>query len=125
MGFGAAALDVGGLLQALIAATRPLRAARSRLRSEARALVIGGIAVVVYPLAFYSSMHLAGVAIGTVVSLASAPIVSGLLNIFIDRTPPEKRWFVASGLGVTGGLFLCLSDSPARTHPPPPASGSP
>lgn len=114
LAIGAAALGVGGLLQALIA-IGPLRAARSKLRSEARALVIGGIAVMAYPLAFYSSMHLAGVAIGTVVSLASAPIASGLLNILIDRTPPEKRWFVAAGLGITGGLFLCLSDSPGTS----------
>ena len=32
------------------------------------------IGVVVYPLAFYSSMHFAGVAIGNVVSLGTGPI---------------------------------------------------
>jgi hypothetical protein len=32
-----------------------------------------GAAVAVYPLAFYTSMRLAGVAVGTVVSIGSAP----------------------------------------------------
>ncbi|MFF5020735.1 MULTISPECIES: hypothetical protein [Micrococcus] len=43
------------------------------------------VAVAVYPLAFYSSMHWAGVAIGSVVSLASAPLASGLLERIVEH----------------------------------------
>lgn len=67
----------------------------------------------VYPLAFYSSIHTAGVAIGTVVSLASAPIASGVLEVLIDRTLPDRRWVLAAALGITGGALLCLTDAPA------------
>lgn len=74
---GAAALGIGGLLQAAIAVPA-LRAARPALQGHVRAIALGALAVAIYPLAFYSSMHLAGVAIGTVVSLASAPLASGL-----------------------------------------------
>ncbi|WP_309081383.1 EamA family transporter [Zhihengliuella sp.] len=108
LAIGAAALGVGGLLQAAIALPA-LRAAQSLLVRQRRTVVLGAVAVAVYPLAFYSSMHLAGVAIGSVVSLASAPLASGLLELFLDRRPLSRWWAVAAALGVVGSVLLCAS----------------
>jgi DME family drug/metabolite transporter len=69
----------------------------------------------VYPLAFYSSMHLAGVAIGTVVSLGSAPIVSGLLEMVLERRRPSTWWVLAAVLGIGGSAVLCV----AKMHEAP------
>src|SRR5690625_4493599 len=68
LAMGAAALGIGGLLQALVALPALYRA-RAALRANIGTIITGAIGVFIYPLAFYSSMHLAGVAIGTVVSL--------------------------------------------------------
>ena len=84
LAMGAAALGIGGLLQALIALPALYRA-RAALRTNIGTIITGAIGVFIYPLAFYSSMHLAGVAIGTVVSLGSAPIASGLLERIIEQ----------------------------------------
>ncbi len=84
---GAAALGIGGILQALIALP-DLRHHRDTLRDRWGMVVLGALAVVVYPLTFYSSMHLAGVAVGTVASLASAPLFAGLLEWGTTRRPP-------------------------------------
>jgi DME family drug/metabolite transporter len=65
--------------------------------------------VAVYPLAFYSSMHLAGVAVGSVVSLASAPLASGLLERLVERRPLSRWWILAATLGIIGSALLCLS----------------
>lgn len=62
LAIGAAALGIGGILQAAIALPA-LRAARSQLRDQRGLVAAGAVAVFIYPLAFYSSMHLAGVAI--------------------------------------------------------------
>lgn len=105
---GSAALGIGGLLQALIALPA-LRAAQGQLRARWGLLALGGLAVMIYPLAFYSSMHYAGVAIGSVVSLASAPLASGLLERVVDRKPLSRWWMLAAGLGVTGSVMLCLA----------------
>jgi len=105
---GSAALGIGGLLQALIALPA-LRAARNRLRAHWGLLVLGGLAVMIYPLAFYSSMHYAGVAIGSVVSLASAPLASGMLERLVDGKPLSRWWMLAAGLGITGSTMLCLA----------------
>ena len=108
LAIGAAALGVGGLLQAAIAVPA-LRRARTSLRAQAGLVVVGAGAVAVYPLAFYSSMHLAGVAIGTVVSLASAPLASGVLELVLERKPLSRWWVLAAVLGITGSALLCLS----------------
>ncbi|MEX5257040.1 DMT family transporter [Kocuria arenosa] len=108
LAIGAAALGVGGLLQAAIALPA-LRRSRRALRSHAGLVAAGAVAVAVYPLAFYSSMHLGGVAIGTVVSLASAPLASGVLERFLERRPLSRWWMCAAFLGVLGSALLCLS----------------
>ncbi|MFD1213354.1 DMT family transporter [Arthrobacter sp. GCM10027362] len=108
LAIGAAALGIGGLLQAVIAVPA-LHAAWPALRANLRVVVLGAVAVAVYPLAFYSSMHYAGVAVGSVVSLASAPLASGVLERLADRRALSRWWMLAAGLGVTGSSLLCLS----------------
>lgn len=108
LAIGAAALGIGGLLQALIALPA-LRRARLHLKTHLGYVITGGLAVWSYPLAFYSSMHLAGVAVGTVVSLASAPLASGILEWLIDRKALGGWWYVAAALGIVGSALLIVS----------------
>jgi drug/metabolite transporter, DME family len=74
LAIAAVAMGLGGLLQAAIAA-RQITAFSVSLRDQWRIVSLGAVAVAAYPLAFYSSMHLAGVAVGTVVSIGSAPLI--------------------------------------------------
>lgn len=108
LAIGAAALGIGGLLQAAIAVPS-LRRSLPRLRSSQRTVALGALSVALYPLAFYSSMHFAGVAVGSVVSLASAPLASGLLERFVDRIRLSRWWMIAAGIGIAGSIALCLS----------------
>ena len=108
LAIGAVSLGLGGLLQAAIAVPA-LRRERLALHTRWRVVALGALSVAIYPLAFYSSMHLAGVAIGSVVSLASAPLASGVLERVIDRSTMSRPWMVAAGIGVIGSGLLCLS----------------
>ncbi|MFI7481168.1 DMT family transporter [Kocuria sp. M1R5S2] len=119
---GAAALGIGGLLQAAIALPS-LRRSRRMLRAHTGLVALGALAVAIYPLAFYSAMHLAGVAIGTVVSLASAPLASGVLERLVERLPLSRWWRLAAGLGILGGVLLCLSTSAAPETSPASTAG--
>lgn len=116
LAIGAAALGIGGLLQAAVAVPQ-LRAARTALRTNSKLIALGASAMAVYPLAFYSSMHYAGVAVGTVVSLGSAPLASGVLERLVDRRRLSGWWMLAAGLGVIGGTMLCVAkmDGPASS----------
>ncbi|MCP2040109.1 DME family drug/metabolite transporter [Neisseria sp. HSC-16F19] len=107
---GAAAMGGGGLLQALWAA-RPLHRARADLWRQWRWLLLGAAMVAVYPLAFYGSMRLAGITIGTVVTIGSAPVFSALLEYVFDGLRLTLRWLAGALLGVIGMILLCVAES--------------
>ncbi|WP_426226667.1 DMT family transporter [Pseudarthrobacter sp. DSP2-3-2b1] len=113
LAIGAAAMGFGGLLQAAIAA-RPMLAFSTSLRGNWPTVALGALAVALYPLAFYSSMHLAGVAVGTVVSIGSAPLASAVVERVVDKRPFTRRWTVGAVLGVSGAALLCLAEGLAE-----------
>ncbi|WP_436842616.1 DMT family transporter [Streptomyces flaveolus] len=110
LAIGAVAMGLGGLLQALVAAPRIARHAL-RLRGERGTVVLGAASVAVYPLAFYSSMRLAGVAVGTVVSLGTAPLASALIERVVDGRRLTRRWTTAAALGLLGTALLCVAEA--------------
>jgi DME family drug/metabolite transporter len=110
LAIGAVAMGFGGLLQAAIAA-QPMVAYRVNLQDQWRTVALGALAVAAYPLAFYSSMHLAGVAVGTVVSIGSAPLASAVIERVADKRPFTARWVAGAVLGVIGAVLLCIADA--------------
>ncbi|MFD5746095.1 DMT family transporter [Streptomyces sp. NPDC127033] len=110
LAIGAAAMGLGGLLQALVAARRVSRQA-SALRARRGVVLLGALAVAVYPLAFYSSMRLAGVAAGTVVSIGSAPLASAVVERVVDGRRLTRRWTTGAALGLSGTALLCLAEA--------------
>jgi DME family drug/metabolite transporter len=59
-----------------------------------------------YQLLFFGGVGMAGVAIGTVVGIGSAPIIAGLLRIFIERQPITPRWMLSTALAIIGCALL-------------------
>ncbi|MFI6033350.1 DMT family transporter [Streptomyces sp. NPDC051315] len=114
LAIGAVAMGLGGLLQAATAASRIARYARD-LRARWGVVLLGSVAVAVYPLAFYSSMRLAGVAVGTVVSLGTAPLASAVIERVADRRRLSRRWTLAAALGLLGTALLCVAEA-TRDH---------
>jgi drug/metabolite transporter, DME family len=62
--------------------------------------------VLVYPLAFYSSMDAAGVAIGNVVSLGTGPLFAALWEWLFERRGLSRRWAISTAIALTGVLLL-------------------
>lgn len=114
LAIGAVAMGLGGLLQAAVAAG-PVRAFAGALRRQWQLAAVGALAVATYPLAFYSSMHLAGVAVGTVVSIGSAPLASAVIERVVDKRRFTRRWAVGALLGLSGAALLCFADAGAGT----------
>lgn len=118
LAIGAAAMGIGGLLQALYAASA-VREQWPGLLDRWRLLSLGAAAVAVYPLAFYSSMRLSGVAVGTVVSIGSAPVAAALIERFADGKHLTRRWMAGALLGVSGAALLSFAG-----HAPAGSSGN-
>lgn len=109
---GAATMGIGGLL---LFVTAP-RAALGVLRfgTARRWALVGALGVFVYPLAFYSGMELAGVAIGNVVALGTGPVVTALLERIVDRHPLSVRWVVATALALVGMVLASVGRHPGE-----------
>ena len=103
---GASTMGVGGLLLFAVSA----RAAVAAIRDAAsrRWLLIGAIGVVVYPLAFYSSMDLAGVAIGNVISLGTGPVFAAVLEWLFERHRLSLLWAACTAGAIVGVVLLAL-----------------
>lgn len=107
---GAVAMGIGGLLQGLIATAIIIRQ-RVLITRNWHFLLTGAVAVAVYPLAFYASMRYAGVTVGTVISIGSAPILSALIEYRLDGLRLTRQWMCGAGVGVAGMVLLCLAES--------------
>ncbi|MEZ9059095.1 DMT family transporter [Vibrio pelagius] len=108
---GAFSMGIGGLIQVFIASTALKRDA-SLLKHHRKEVLIGALALMVYPMAFYTSMRMAGVATGTVVSIASAPLFTLLFEcLFSTKRNLNNRKWVSLGLGVVGIVLLVNAES--------------
>lgn len=110
LAIGAAAMGGGGLLQALMA-RKNIKKQFFHIKSNIGLLAFGAIAVFIYPLAFYSSMHLAGITIGTVVSIGTAPLFTAILERIFNNKKLSITWFISFLLGVSGVTLLTLGES--------------
>jgi DME family drug/metabolite transporter len=114
LAIGASTMTLGGAL--LFFVSRRAAVAVIRDRSVRGWLVAAALGMVAYPLAFYSSMDLAGVAIGNVVSLGSGPIFAALLEWRVTRSRLTARWMLSAGIAITGMALLVVGghgdDSP-------------
>ncbi|WP_273727752.1 DMT family transporter [Brucella gallinifaecis] len=111
---GAAAMGMGGLLQALLAGRGIIRNF-SFLKKQWRLLVLGGLAVAIYPLAFYASMRMAGVTIGTVITIGSAPLLSALIEYLFDRTRLSRQWLAGALIGLAGIALITVAEGADHT----------
>lgn len=107
---GAATMGIGGVLLFAATARSALRVLRDPLGR--RWVLIGAIGVFIYPLAFYTGMDLAGVAVGNVVALGSGPVFTALLERIVERRPLSTRWAVATVLAILGITLLALGKAP-------------
>ena len=69
-------------------------------------LAAAGLAI--SQLAFLSGIRLTGVAVGTMVSMGSAPIFSALFDAFLQKEKFSRSWYLATLLSVSGILLLAL-----------------
>jgi DME family drug/metabolite transporter len=106
LAIGAATMGTGGLL--LFAANGPVAVRALRDPAARRWLLAGSAGVFVYPLAFYSSMDAAGVAIGNVVSLGTGPLFAALWEWLFERRGLSRRWAISTAIALSGVLLLGL-----------------
>jgi DME family drug/metabolite transporter len=79
---------------------------KSSLKFPRLALWVCAGGVATYQLAFFSAVHLTGVAIATITALGSAPIFTGLLAWGLGHERPSKIWVIATSITTLGIIAL-------------------
>src|ERR687897_1444915 len=69
-------------------------------------VTLGAAGVLAYQPAFFAGTATNGVAVGTVVALGSAPVITGGLDWALHRRYPGHRWLVATAIATAGVTIL-------------------
>ncbi len=112
--FGALRLAVATAFFAVYAALTTRRdhlaaAGRPRVTS----VLVAGVGMAAYNLAFFAGVRDIGVAVGTAIALGSGPLWAGLLQAVVARQPPRAIWWLGTALAVAGGVLLTAGSGQA------------
>lgn len=105
---GAVRLAIGGLALLLFSILRGFSFRSIRRSAKGVPTIIAGASMAAYNLFFFAGVAKAGVAIGTIVTIGSAPIISGILGWVFLKERPDLRWAFATLLAIIGGILLVL-----------------
>jgi drug/metabolite transporter, DME family len=105
---GAVRIGLGALALLVIAlAAGGTGSIRGFFRSGIRLATVAAMAAMAaYQVAFFAGVARAGVAVGTVVGIGSAPVFTGLLAAVVRGERPGRIWYASTALAVTGAALL-------------------
>src|SRR5699024_5280948 len=111
---GATRLAVGGLfLLFIVLVTGKLNVKNWPVKTT----LLAALSMALYQPLFFSAVSITGVAIGTVVAIGSAPILSGLLEWIFLKTRPAKVWWFSTFLSIVGCLMLFMDKESVYVDP--------
>lgn len=79
--------------------------------------IYAAISMALFQYLFFSSVRLTGVAIGTVVTIGSAPVFSGVIEWLIVKRRPTRMWMIATILAIIGCGLLFLNQEGVVVNP--------
>lgn len=79
--------------------------------------LLAAVAMASYQPFFFSALSMTGVAIGTVVAIGSAPILSGLLEWLVLKTRPSRLWWVATLFAIIGCMLMFMDTDALHIDP--------
>lgn len=90
----------------------------SALREHGRVIALGAVGVAVYQPGFFVGSERSGVALGTIVALASGPIFAGLAQWGWFRRRPSRWWATVTAVMIVGGVVVVAGRGGGATLSP-------
>lgn len=109
---GGAGLLVLALIQHRLCSKQPafaMNVARVPYRWKPLPVLFGLGGVAIYQLCFFAAVARTGVAVGTIVGIGSAPVMTGILAVLILGERLTRRWMIATLLAICGCALLVLA----------------
>lgn len=105
VGLGTARLAGAGLVLGVLALVLRRGAALAAVARHKGWFALGAAAMAGYQLSFFTAAKEAGVAVGTLTTIGSAPLAAGAIAAAAGHRP-TRRWLVATGIAIAGLLLL-------------------
>jgi len=110
---GSLRLLIGGpallLMAGLFTRTSPLA-----FRPPLVPTFIAACGIVMFQLCFFEAVARTGVALGTIVAICIAPVISGLLGAVFQNEQLNRTWLAASVLSISGCILLTVAGSDVK-----------
>ncbi|WP_404460047.1 EamA family transporter [Sutcliffiella horikoshii] len=111
---GAARLAVGGVFLLILVF---LTGGLSLKNWPLRATILAALSMALFQPLFFTAVTITGVAIGTVVAIGSAPVLSGFLEWLFLKRRPSRIWWSSTFLSILGCLMLFLNKDSVVVDP--------
>lgn len=79
--------------------------------------VLAAIAIALFQSLFFTSVRFTGVAVGTVVTIGSAPVFAGMIEWVFWKVRPTRVWAIATVLAIVGCLLLFMNQGETVIDP--------
>jgi DME family drug/metabolite transporter len=110
LGVAAIRFFIGSIVLFIIAFLRPSRNPISQHQPLATWVwVATAFGQALYGAAFFSAVRSTGVAVGTVVALGSAPLITGAITAFFSRKAPSRSWLGTTTFAIIGMSLIVVS----------------
>ena len=110
LGVAAIRFFIGSLVLFFIAFLRPSRSRTvARAPLAARVWIATAFGQALYGAAFFSAVRSTGVAVGTVVALGSAPLITGAISAMSLRKVPALSWLGTTVFAIVGMSLIVVS----------------
>ena len=112
---GVVRLLIGGLTLLTVSAMSVGR--RMQAPWQRPLTLVGVVGVACFQLGYFVAVARTGVAVGTVVTIGSGPVLSGVIHAALTRSPSGRRWLAGTALSVLGVATLGLAGTSATADP--------
>lgn len=71
---------------------------------------LSALALAGFQLSFFLGVRSAGVAVGTVVTIGTTPIMAAVFGLIFFKEIPQKSWYVSTAIAILGLVLLNVND---------------
>jgi len=79
--------------------------------------VFAALTIALFQCLFFTSVRYTGVAVGTVVTIGSSPVFSGIIEWLLFKRRPNRVWGIATLLAIIGCILLFVTRGDTTIHP--------
>lgn len=79
--------------------------------------ILAALTIALFQSLFFTSVRFTGVAVGTVVTIGSSPVFSGIIEWLFFQKRPNRIWGIATSLSIVGCVMLFMNKGETTVHP--------